>query len=987
MRLILLTIPILTLLTTLASVADAAKTTLVEAGGRVAISTEAANTGGGTTQKHFLNSYRTSLIRQDGKIEKVSLYVASKPASVTAFFFEVWRKNGETWDRVSQEDIWPSVTGGQINDITLKAAPLAQEGDFIGCGYTCTSDPGLFLTAATDPELYDPAGAYNNKSYSVTDAAPSAKSFNWDEQTPLMLYVPIKVYMQPPVMVFTGDSIISGAPGHLSFVDTYFPLAYPGRPAVPIDPSTTIPYKVGKALKVSYQNMAMAGATSHWVLQNVFNDCIKLKPKIMLIGVGVNDVSTSSDKAGFLANYTTMLNACLSNNIQPVVNLIMPRTDLSDAKARELDDWNVSLIDLAKRYGAVIVDARSAVGQFREGGDPGNIWALKLEYAADIVHFKPAGHTKIAEVMVETIKKAGILEGSAVKPRPLAKAGTWQTSVVRQMNGPGKEIKLPGLFQAVTQDWNCEVAQPHIVYIPEKNRVLMLEGMKMPYQAVLTYSDDWGATWSKPRLLHTDAAGKCDVGHSLGLTYLGDGKLIMTSSSRWFSSDYGETWEKWADVPPGIGGAGWGLWDPMLVDRDPVTGKATRLMEGPHTVDNNAYYSEHGNDCSQGYVWFSTDEGKTWTPPAKVPQWKPVNETTFVRAKNGDIVAACRIDYPAKFRKELNDNYGGVGVSISKDNGVTWSKVKMLYQWGRHHASLVCMPNGDIVMCYLVRKGYRFTPDGRPRFGIEAIVSRDNGKTWDLDHKYILTQWDWPYKSPLISAWGGPCGTSSVVLPDGSILTTFRTGRRAVPRGNDRYWPQDAELVRWRLNYDGLKEAHAISDAAPTSDLRNKFAPDFHQGAPTGKKNIAVLKEGAKVTASEYDGNLSDILYDEYYSYARINLKTIPGWVQISWPKAHKISEARIFAGNDPEFANDARECIPLDYKLQYKKGEQWVDLIPPVTNAPMWKDFAATVKQGDEFFYTHTFAPVSTKAIRMYVTKTSSPNSKDTYIRMIEVF
>ncbi len=986
MRLILVTIPIFTLLGVLATLPGAAKTTLVEAGGRIAISTEAANTGGGAREKHFLNNYRTSLIRQDGKIEKISLYVASKPASITAFFFEVWRKQGETWNRISQENIWPSVKGGQVNDITLKSAPLAQEADYIGYGYTCTSDPGLFLTAATDPDLYDPAGAYNNKSY-ATEAEPSAKNFDWAVQTPLMLYVPIKVYMQPPVMVFTGDSIISGAPGHLSFVDTYFPGAYPGRAPVGIDPSTTIPYKVGKALKVSYQNMAMAGATSEWVLKNVFNDCVKLKPRVMVISVGVNDVSTSSNKAGFLANYTTMLNACTANNIKPVVNLLTPRTDLADAKSRELDDWNVSLIALANKYGAVIVDARAAVGQFREGGDPGNIWALKQEYAADVVHFKPAGHTKIAEVMVETIKKSKILEGSSVKPKPLTKEGTWQSSVVRQMNGPGKEIKLPGLFQAVTQDWNCEVAQPHIVYIPEKNRVLMLEGMNMPYQAVLTYSDDWGATWSKPRLLHTDAEGKCDVGHSLGLTYLGDGKLIMTSSSRWFSSDYGETWQKWAEVPPGIGGAGWGLWDPMLVDFD-AAGKATRLMEGPHICDNSAYYGERGNDCSQGYVWFSTDEGKTWTPPAKVPEWRPVNETTFVRAKNGDIVAACRIDYPAKFRKELNDNYGGLGVSISKDNGLTWSKVKMLYQWGRHHASLVCMPNGDIVMAYLVRRGYRYTADGYPRFAIEAIVSRDNGQTWDLDHKYILTEWGWDTRGPSICAWGGPCGTSSVLLPDGSILTTFRTGRRAKAAGNGRFNPQDAELVRWRLNYEGLSADHAIADASPTSDPRNRFDPDLTPRKPaTGRKNIAVLSQGAKVTASQSDGDISGILYDEYYDYTRVSLKTIPGWIQISWPKAHKISEARIYTGNNPEFANLPRECAPLDYKLQYKKGAVWVDLVPPVTNAPMWKDFEKTSKQGDEFYITHKFAPVSTKAIRMYITKTSSPDTKETVIRMIKVF
>lgn len=32
-------------------------------------------------------------------------------------------------------------------------------------------------------------------------------------------------------------------------------------------------------------------------------------------------------------------------------------------------------------------------------------------------------------------------------------------------------------------------------------------------------------------------------------------------------------------------------------------------------------------------------------------------------------------------------------------------------------------------MTYVVRKGYVNTADGFPQFGIEAVVSRDNGQT------------------------------------------------------------------------------------------------------------------------------------------------------------------------------------------------------------------------------------------------------------------
>ncbi len=48
------------------------------------------------------------------------------------------------------------------------------------------------------------------------------------------------------------------------------------------------------------------------------------------------------------------------------------------------------------------------------------------------------------------------------------------------------------------------------------------------------------------------------------------------------------------------------------------------------------------------------------------------------------------------------------------------------------------MPNGDMVMTYVVRKGYIDASDGYPQFGIEAVVSRDNGRTWDMDHRHLF---------------------------------------------------------------------------------------------------------------------------------------------------------------------------------------------------------------------------------------------------------
>ena len=69
-----------------------------------------------------------------------------------------------------------------------------------------------------------------------------------------------------------------------------------------------------------------------------------------------------------------------------------------------MDDWNLSLQTLAKKYNAVVVDARSAVSESRTGHDPDNLWNLLQEYAADIVHYNPSGHAKIGKVMTDVLK-------------------------------------------------------------------------------------------------------------------------------------------------------------------------------------------------------------------------------------------------------------------------------------------------------------------------------------------------------------------------------------------------------------------------------------------------------------------------------------------------------------------------------------------------------------------------------------------------------
>jgi len=324
---------------------------------------------------------------------------------------------------------------------------------------------------------------------------------------------------------------------------------------------------------------------------------------------------------------------------------------------------------------------------------------------------------------------------------------------------------------------------------------MMLVITHHPTHTAFIYSDDRGKTWSKRKWFSTDAEGHPKPGIVVGLTNLGGGKLLVhpdnITHGRWLSNDYGETWE-FLPVKDTVKKRY--VWDPFLVLKD-SQGKVTKLLEGSYRPTGVAWGSPDGF-YSQGYFRSSTDLGGTWTPELKVPQWLGVNEINLIQAANGDLVAACRTDYPKRFAHYKLDHFGGLAVSISKDNGKNWSALNPLYEWGRHHPSLVLMPNGDLVMSYVVRLGYPATYQGYPQFGVEAIVSHDNGQTWDKQHRYILATWVGNITGS--TAWFCSVqSTSTVLMPDRMLLTAFGTGFRN-PAGA-KVCKMDVAVVRWQL--------------------------------------------------------------------------------------------------------------------------------------------------------------------------------------------
>jgi hypothetical protein len=103
------------------------------------------------------------------------------------------------------------------------------------------------------------------------------------------------------------------------------------------------------------------------------------------------------------------------------------------------------------------------------------------------------------------------------------------------------------------------------------------------------------------------------------------------------------------------------------------------------------------------------------------------------------------------------------------------------------------------------------------------------------------------------------------------------------------------------------------------------------------------------------------------------------------------------------QLVKPATECVPLDYQLQYKIENEWIDIVPEVRNAKRYSEFYGNSKayliQDEEFEYIQKFTPISVKAIRLYITRSSDTHHgsgdkvevtearRQTSLRAIEVF
>jgi len=269
----------------------------------------------------------------------------------------------------------------------------------------------------------------------------------------------------------------------------------------------------------------------------------------------------------------------------------------------------------------------------------------------------------------------------------------------------------------------------------------------------LVRSKDGGKTWSAP---WTAVDGEFDD-RNPALGQLRDGTILLAYSiasnydatglkfaggrkDRVFdgvylmrSKDDGKTWTKpERSAPIHKFYEGRGVVSPY--------GKIVQMKDG--TVLMAVYFEFFVDMAHESYLFQSHDGGVTWGEPSLMG--KHYNETGITVLPNGDILAAVRSEKGAH-----------LAITRSTDKGKTFSAPEQLTSDMEHPADLIVLKDGRILLTFGERN--------EPR-GVHAMLSKDNGKTWDKANQIVLAK-----DAPNVD-----CGyPSSIELSKGEILTVY----------------------------------------------------------------------------------------------------------------------------------------------------------------------------------------------------------------------
>ncbi|MAE67778.1 MAG: hypothetical protein CMJ18_26280 [Phycisphaeraceae bacterium] len=268
-------------------------------------------------------------------------------------------------------------------------------------------------------------------------------------------------------------------------------------------------------------------------------------------------------------------------------------------------------------------------------------------------------------------------------------------------------------------------------------------------------SRDGGLSWQALAMSYREFNALCAA--NLPRNRRADGTLVKVSAE-------GDGWEQKVSTDKGLT---WHITKhPLPEGLERLTGQCRHGNAMTSTGVRLHVMAGRRKDSALSEPFFvrSDDEGRTWQFGSMLdaaPQRIGFNETAVVATADDTIVALARAepeDHSVRTRQELATSAETAYLYqlVSRDAGRTWSAPVRTPILG-FPAHLLRLSDGTILCTY----GYREAP-----MGIRACVSRDHGRTWDVDRTYILRA-DGQGKGMDL---GYP---ESTELSDGSIFTIY----------------------------------------------------------------------------------------------------------------------------------------------------------------------------------------------------------------------
>lgn len=360
-------------------------------------------------------------------------------------------------------------------------------------------------------------------------------------------------------------------------------------------------------------------------------------------------------------------------------------------------------------------------------------------------------------------------------------AGSWIITSFRPVIG--KDFATILSEKVVCKQTDRYVGWPTITKTDEGKLLIVFSGDRdwhvCPWgKTYMISSEDNGQSWSKPVLINNTPLDDRDA----GIVVTQRGTVIVSwftslaftnTKTRFYKSRYSQYARHAEKITSEIKEQWLGNWirrsedgGETFLDPIPTLGNSPH---GPIILSDGRLLYVTNKGVSE-----SLDDGITWEKIGEIPtdvNTPGLSEIHAVEAENGRIIALSRA--------------GNLHQSISEDGGVSWSIPEETPMQG-YPPHTIKLKNSWLLATY----GRRAEPEP----GQRACVSRDNGKTWDINNEIILSVAELPkgsdHEYPPNWDLGYP---SSVQLDDGSIYTVYYQ----MPKSGEK---PAIMATHWKLN-------------------------------------------------------------------------------------------------------------------------------------------------------------------------------------------